>query len=223
MGVTMLLWRCPFCGRNDALRERRSWRGPRTLACTQCGGAWRLERVIGDDYYLEVMAGPVERMGQRASLAAWYREMKAGLKLEPISADGLALAPTEPLYLQATGIRLVVNVENPLLDGWVGPDPPRTPPATAPPRLAWRSLGRGRLYLTGERLAWRGRELALDFAWRHVNSVFWFLSTLGIMYGTLTYRFNMGQEHVLKWLTYAGLVAPSIRERYGHVVSVSYY
>lgn len=221
--MTMLLWRCPLCRQNDGLQEERPWLRLRGLRCQGCGAAWQVERVIGEGYYLRLVAGPAPRLGQRAPVAAWYREMKAGLNLDPLPNDSLPLAEGEALYLQAANVDLIVNAESPLLVRWLAPEAPTRPPGRGEPRLAWRTLGRGHLYLTDERLVWRDRKAAYDFWWRRVNSVFWFLSNLGIMYGTVTYRFNMRHEHVLKWLTYAGEIARLVRERHGHVVTVSYY
>jgi hypothetical protein len=76
--------------------------------------------------------------------------------------------------------------------------------------------------LTSHRLLWQGLPGELDFTWSLMTAVsIWMINTLGIRYGTAPYRFSLGQEIGLKWLTYAGTLALQAAERDGHVVTTS--
>lgn len=49
-----LLWRCPLCATNDALTQSpRPFRDD-LVRCRACRAEWRLRRVPGDDFYLEL-------------------------------------------------------------------------------------------------------------------------------------------------------------------------
>jgi hypothetical protein len=223
MAVDNLLWRCPLCGTDDALHQVHRWRRPPLVRCATCRAEWQLLREDGHDYDLQLVAGPAERVGACANVAAWYREMKAGLTLTARAAPDWVLAPGEELYLQAPAAGLIVNDENPLLAEWNTAEAPRSLAALGEASLRWCSLGPGRLAMSSERLLWRGRRHSCDWSWQRVTSVFWFMTSLGVLYEMAAYRFDMPREHVLKWLTYAGELAPRIRERYGHRYSVSFY
>jgi hypothetical protein len=221
--MTMLLWRCPICGTDDALEYTVRWFRPDHVHCSSCGAVWEVTRVIGDDYRLKVIAGDSAPIGLELPLAEWYDRMKAGFELAPIEDDSIALQANELLYVKGDQVPLIVRVGNPLLSAWEGRDAPMGPLAEElSPK--WDTVGVGQLYFTNERLIWQGEQGACDFWWERVNAAFtWFNEIFGIMYGTTTYRFQIPGQSVLKWLTYSGHLAKEIESASGHTIAVSHY
>lgn len=221
--MTMLLWRCPVCGTNDALKYEVRWFRPDYLSCSSCGTIWQVKRVIGDDYRLRVIASEAAPVGLELPLADWYDRMKASFELLPIEHDSTPLGPNEILYLEGEKVPLIVRVGNPLLSGWEGRDAPMGPLAEEL-TPEWDKVGVGRLLFTNERLIWEGEKTQCDFWWDRVNAAFtWFTEVFGIMYGTTTYRFRIPGQSVLKWLIYSGKLAKQIEADSGHSIAVSHY
>jgi hypothetical protein len=221
--MTMLLWRCPVCGTDDALDYRVRWFRPDHLHCSHCGALWEVRRVIGEDYRLRVVAGDTAPVGLELPLAEWYDRMKEGFRLEPLAVQLSQLGSDEVLYLQGVDVPLIVRTGNPLLTGWEGRQAPTGP---LPQELApqWDTVGVGRLLFTNQRLIWAGDQAACDFWWNQVNAVFtWFVEIFGIMYGTTTYRFEIPGQSILKWLTYSGFLAQDIEAATGRSITVSHY
>ena len=120
------------------------------------------------------------------------------------------------------GVELSSHRPNALLDGWTGREPPQAQPPGLRQLADWESIGEGRLLLTSHRLLWQGPPGELDFVWSSVRSVaLWLINTLGINYGTAPYRFSLGREVGMKWLTYAGTLALQAAERDGHTITVT--
>jgi 1-acyl-sn-glycerol-3-phosphate acyltransferase len=221
-GIPLLLWRCPVCHTNDALIHERPRFRPQTVGCQACGTRWEMRRVVGKDFRLKVVKGPLDLIGLDMALSTWYDEMKRDFQPSPIPATDVDLLLDEEVYLQVSGAALSPYRPNALFDGCTGREPPQ---AQLPGRRElgdWASIGEGRLLLTSHRLLWQGLPGELDFTWSLMTAVsIWMINTLGIRYGTAPYRFSLGQEIGLKWLTYAGTLALQAAERDGHVVTTS--
>jgi hypothetical protein len=221
--IPTLLWRCPLCHTDDALQHEGHWFRPDEVHCTRCGTVWEVHRVIGHDYLLRVIAGDSAHMGWQQPLAAWYDLMKAGLTLAPRPAPTLQLADGEEVYVQSRAAELLVEAQSPLRREWREGEAPTQRPGDIGLALMKR-CDRGCLWLTNERLIWKGARGTLDFSLRRLNSVHtevtWYL---GLLYGLCLYKFRFREESILKWLTYIGLVAQRIERVYQHRIAVSNY
>ena len=221
-GIPTLLWRCPACHTNDALIHQRPRFRPQTVICQACDTRWKMQRVMGKDFRLKVVEGPADWVGLDMALSTWYDEMKRDFQPSPVTVSGADLLPGEEVYLEVSSSSLSPYQPNALFDGWNGREPPQ---AQLPGRHElgdWVSIGEGRLLLTSHRLLWQGAPGELDFTWSSMTAVsIWMVNTLGIRYGTASYRFSLGQETGLKWLTYAGTLALQAAEREGHEVTVT--
>ncbi len=223
-GVALLLWRCPVCHTNDALVERRHLFGSHTVGCLACGTRWEMQRVIGKDFRLKVVEGPSELVGLDMALCCWYDEAKRDLEPAPITVEGVDLRPGEQVFLEAPKAQLRPSQPNPLSDGWSEHEAPQAQPRGQPPLAQWPVIGEGRLLLTSHRLLWQGEPQDLDFNWATTTSIsLWLFNTLGIRYGTAPYRFELGDEVGLKWLTYAALAARRVPRALDHELTVSPY
>ena len=222
--VGLLLWRCPVCHTNDALIPRRPLFRPQSVACLACGTQWEMRRVIGKDFRLKVTAGPPDLVGLEMALCAWYDEAKRDLNPAAVSVAGVDLLPGEEVYLEAPISKLRPSQPNPLFDGWGEREAPQAQPRGQPPLAQWPVIGEGRLLLTSHRLLWQGEPQDLDFMWGPTTSVsLWLFNTLGIRYGTAPYRFELGGEVGLKWLTYAAEAAMRVPRALDYEFTVSPY
>jgi len=171
---------------------------------------------------LRVVDGPAELVGLDMALSTWYDEMKRGFKPSPIPVTDMDLLPDEQVYLRAQEVVLVTYRSSALFNGWTGREPPQAELPGRPQLADWASVGEGRLFLTSHRLLWQGPQGELDFRWSSITAVYlWLINTLGIRYGTAPYRFSLGQEVGLKWLTYAGTLAQKAAAQEGHKVTTS--
>jgi hypothetical protein len=162
-GIALVLWRCPVCGTDDALVHERPWFGPPTVGCRACETGWKVRRLVGKDFRLEVVEGPADLVGLDMALSTWYDEMKRNFRPSPLSVSGVDLEPDEEVYLRADDVSLSPHRPNALFDGWTEREPPETQPS-GPPQLAdWPSIGGGPLLLTNRRLLWQGPQGELDF------------------------------------------------------------
>jgi hypothetical protein len=221
-GIPLLLWRCPICHTDDALVHQRPWFRTEILSCRACNTRWEIQRLIGKDFRLKVVAGPPDLVGLEMALSSWYDEMKKDFQPVPVPISGLALLPDEEVYLETGSVSLLVHQPSALLKNWPNREPPQAPLPGQPQLADWAKVGKGQLFLTSHRLLWRGPDRELDFKWSSITAVFlWFLKTIGIRYGTARYRFGLGQEVGLKWLTYAGTLAHQSAERDGHKIITS--
>jgi hypothetical protein len=221
--MTLLLWRCPLCGANDALRYVRRPLHRERVTCSACGAAWEVTRPPEQDFQLRVVAGPDASLGLALPLAEWYDRMKAGLHFQPLPAGSLQLVAGESLLLKGSGCRLFAREGNPILAGHPGPDAPLGPfeHETEP---NWSAIGPGTLYFTDRRLIWQADGRSYDFWWDQVLSAFaFFLEVFGIMYGTTIYRFQLPGDSSLKWVTYAGLQAEKLKAAGGRAIITSVY
>ena len=221
-GMTLVLWRCPVCGTDDALVHQRPWFGQRKVSCQACETRWKVNRVIGKDFRLEVVAGPPDLMGLNMALSTWYDQMMQGFEPSPVQVSGVDLSPDEEVYLEAHNVSLSPHRPNALFEERTGREPPKTQPPDRPQLGDWPSIGEGRLLLTNRRLHWSGPVGELDFRWSSVTAVYlWLINTLAVKYGSAPYRFSLEREVGLKWLTYASTMAQRAAEADGHAVTTS--
>lgn len=217
----MLLWRCPLCATDDALRQvERRFRADR-LFCTHCRTEWRVRRAPGDNFYLTLAVGQNDTLshGDERSLAAWYDLMKGTLRLERRHDPALALEPGEALYLASGAAELQAEATDPLFF-----------PAPAPRRrvdkrhVEGRSAGRGRLFLTDRRLVWLGEELPRTFPLARLNSAHAVMDLgLALMVERRLYTVYFLEESLLKWVTYLALVARQVWSKTGHRIETSHF
>ncbi|MBU0704540.1 MAG: hypothetical protein KKC18_11815 [Chloroflexi bacterium] len=223
-GIPLLLWRCPVCHTNDALIHQRPLFRRQTVGCQVCDTRWEIRHVPGKDFRLKVVEGASDLVGLDMALSAWYDEMKRDFQPSPIPVTDVDLLPDEEVYLEVSGVPLSPYRPNALFDGWTGREPPQTLSPGRRELADWDSIGKGRLLLTNHRLLWQGPQGELDFMWPLARDVsLWLLNTLAIMYGAAPYRFSLGQEVGLKWLTYAGTLALQAAKRDGHKVTTSVF
>ncbi len=221
-GIAQTLWRCPICQTDDALVHERPFLRPQIVRCQACAARWQVRRISGRDFRLILVNGPPDLVGLDMALSTWYECMAREFRLSPLSVSGVDLLPGEQVYLEACDVPLLPYRPNPLFDGWTGREPPKKQTAGRRELADWKSLGNGRLLITSHRLLWAGAERELDFNWASVTAVYnWALNSLGIRYGTMMYRFGLGQENGLKWLTHTGTVARQAADRDGHTISIS--
>jgi len=205
--IPTLLWRCPACRVDDALRHDTHWFKNHEVHCTCCGTVWGVQRVIGNDYLLTVVRGDPSTIGQQRPLAEWYEFMKAGVKLAAREAPSVCLEGGEEVYVQSGDAQLFVEADSPLFGSWDDEEAP------------WQRQGnlglyvmkrwdKGRLSLTNGRFIWAGSQRTLSFRFTRVNSAYTENVTFfGLFYRLRTYKVSFREESVLKWLTYTALAA----------------
>jgi hypothetical protein len=222
-GVVQLLWQCPVCRTNEALVHRRPRFGQETVFCQACGTRWEFCRQAGHDFRMKVVEGPPDVVGLDMALSTWYEEMKQNFKPKPIQVQNVDLLPGEEVYLEAHNVPLAPYRPNPLFDGWTGREPPSK--QTDWLKVAgWDTIGEGRVLVTSQRLLWQGAQGELDFMWSQVTAVSQYLiNTLALHYGSAKYRFNVGNELVLKWLHHMGELAKEAGAREGRKVGVTHH
>jgi hypothetical protein len=220
--ILLLLWRCPVCHTDDALIHERPRFRPQTLSCRACSTRWEIRRMVEKDFRLKVVDGPDDLVGLDMALSTWYDEMKAGFQPSPIPVPDVELLAGEELYLRADGVELLPYKPSALFDGWTGGEAPRAQPGGQSQSPDWASIGTGQLFLTNQRLFWKGPQGGLDFWWPSIRSVFqpW-QGVLGIVYGAALYRFALGHEVGRKWLTYAGTLTQEAAAQGGHKATIS--
>ncbi len=220
--IPLLLWRCPLCAVDDALLHvTRPLQADRVL-CRACGTVWHVRRVPGDDFYLRVIvAGRAGgHVGDERPLAAWYDALKATLCLRPCTDPALPLLPGETLYLASGTVDLEAESTDPLF----------FPHHSAPPRadkqaVTGAGVGCGRLFLTDQRLAWRGADgRAADFPLCRLNSAYAVMDIgVALLVELRLYMAYFREESLLKWVTHIGLVAPQVAEATGHRIVTSHW
>ncbi len=205
--IPVLLWRCPVCRTDDALRQTRGWWKPDRLWCAHCHVTWEVQRVFKGDYRLRVIGGDAAPHGEEAPLAEWYDRMQATLQLVPLHDPALDLEPGEFLWAQSK--RVMVFREVPISRD------------AATVYVRTERLGRGRLFLTSERLIWRGSRGQEALRFKNVKAV-WTLGggILGVeCEGSELYTIRFLEDSVLKWLSQVALVAKQFEATHGHRIS----
>jgi hypothetical protein len=218
--ITDLLWRCPLCATNDALAQQRHlFRSPQ-LRCRHCGATWQVRRVIGDDYWLKVIASPAapEQVGRDLPLAQWYARLKETVALAPTEDPAVTLAEGERLYLASRAVRLAAEADDPLFFGAAAAAAPRNRQ-----ELGSARVGSGRLFLTSRRLIWLGADgRQVDFALEKLNSAYaTFNVAMVLMVNMRLYSVRFTRESLLKWITYFAYVAKEIKAASGHLITTS--
>jgi hypothetical protein len=218
-----LLWRCPVCATNDALvQKRRLFRSSQVL-CTHCDVVWKVWRVVGDDYWLTVVANPSSEVeteidvGTELPLARWYARMKQTMALVPTRDASLLVGEGEQLYLASGDVSLIAEADDPLFFGGQG-DTRRDKQD-----VKGRLVGLGRFFLTSRRLVWRGEDdRTRDFPLERLNSIYaLFNAALVIMHEMRLYRARFLEESLLKWVTYFAYVAEEVEDATGHRITTS--
>jgi hypothetical protein len=227
-----LLWRCPLCTSNDALRHRSRFLQPDQVTCTICGAQWRVRRVLGDNYYLKITHpganGSAYPSGFELSITGWYDLMKQTVQLEALPEPPDLLEPGENLYLASGLATLWVEAEPE-----IRPDPGADLPVHS---AADALVGTGSLYLTNRRILWhqpaRAAEQPEDcpeyqtftYPLGQVNGIHTILNLgLFLVVGTQLFTLRFASESPLKWVTYMTLLAPRVRAECGHRIRTSHF
>ena len=219
--IPNLLWRCPLCATNDALKEDNGIFRPWRINCSHCKTLWQAKRVIGEDFQLQVLESPAHptEQGLNLPLAEWYDRMKATVSLEPIADPDVALEPGEHLFLASQQTSLLVDPQDPISKD-LGEN------SSAIDRYTQGIIvGVGRAFLTDQRFIWQGDEkLRYEFPLTKVNSAYIAADqTLVILYELRILDLRFKKESLLKWLTYFGHVGKIIQETHGHLITTSNY
>ena len=218
-----LLWRCPLCANNDALRHTQRWLWWEKMDCTVCGARWRVRRAVGDTYYLKIARPGAKRdiypPGFELPIAGWYDLMKETLRLEALPYPPHLLESGESLYLASKPATLWAETDEKIQPG----------------EDVARRIGTGCLLLTDRRILWRGfrpgserPEAGPDFEigpfpLRQVDGIHTFLNlALFLVVGQRVYTFRFAQESPLKWVTYASRLAPKVEAESGHRIRLSH-
>jgi hypothetical protein len=136
--------------------------------------------------------------------------MKAGLTLTPIQDQSIALEETEVLWAKSKRVKLLR--EAPL------------PRANVTQYVSHENLGPGQLFLTNQRLIWRGERRVEAFWLQQLQAVSTLVTRrLVVQYDAQTCQLHFAKESCLKWLTYIALAVKPIEEMYGHTIRVSNY
>ena len=224
LGVAQLLWQCPVCHTDESLLHLHPHLRSQTVTCQACGTRWELEPIPGHDFRLRVLEGGPDLEGLDMPLSDWYQYTKGSFRPTVTQVPGVQLRPGEQAHLARADVEFVPYRPNTLFDGWTGRQPPKAQPPGRHELADWDAIGKGQLILTSHRVIWQGPQGELDFDWESVTAVYlWMTSTLGIKYGSASYRFNLGNVVALKWLAYAGEMARRQAELDGHKVTISYY
>lgn len=221
-GVSGLLWRCPICFTNDSLFHRRPLFRTNTVKCQACETVWNLSAKAGNDFRMRIVAGQPEWIGLDMPLSTWYAKMKEDFRPVPIQTAGIDLMDDEEVYLEAAYANLEPHAPNELFSGWSEKEVPSSQPRGVQELGDWDSIGVGRLLLTNRKLLWKNEQRELDLFWPKTTAIHnWGINTLGIRYGSARYRFTLGSEAGIKWLSYAGAMAQKAAEQHGHKIVVA--
>ena len=239
--ISDLLWRCPLCENDDALVQRRRFLREPRIECQHCDTVWGVRRVVGDDYWMRVLASPAnsDEVGVDLPLAEWYARMKGTLKLaksahppveigyEHRRIQAFPLVPaggpiveawhSELSYLSSGRVELIAEADDPLFF------PEHGNSKQGERSVDSRLVGSGRLFLTNRRLIWRPEDgRGHDFLLERLNSVYaTYNAALILLYGMRLYRLEFPNESILKWLTYLALVAEEVKAETGQLITTS--
>jgi hypothetical protein len=241
-----LLWRCPLCSTNDALRQVKRLFSSQAVNCSHCGGKWLMRRKVGDDYYLRLVKvghnGSSHPSGVEFSVADWYGLMKQTVHLQALpDAQGL-LEVDEILYLlskptffwmeshqdhsETKHLRSIFEHGNILPETNLKDC---TKSKSSPAET-------GRFFLTNQRFIWQRVPDKSD-PWNfssdsdifslplnEVNGVYLLLNYgLTIVEGMKVYYLRFTNESPLKWITYVDMVSRQLNSLRGHPIHTSHY
>jgi hypothetical protein len=194
-----------------------------------------MRRVPGDNFYLKLVKGASGVGDDRLlapcgpGLAVGYAAMKRTVRLAPIHDSAALLQPGEVLYLASGPAQLQVEEDDPLFFPERGDEL-----STAEKReVGGVTVGRGRLFLTNRRLVWlgevsprvgRGSSAVVSFPLTRVNSVYAMMD-FGVVFliEMRLYAVYFLEESLLKWVTYAALVARQVLAETGHRITTSHF
>jgi hypothetical protein len=240
-----LLWRCPLCASNDALRHSQRWLYPEVLKCIACGAQWRVRRVVGENYYLKITHSGRSTTafppGVELSITAWYDLMKQTVHLEALPDPQNLLETGEELYLASNQATLRIEAQS----TYSRPDPihPKAAGVKIPssasltgPATESRQAGLGQMFLTNRRMIWRwspqtaktlipsADTLPFNLDLNQVDGIFAIFNLgLSIVAGMQLYYLRFAKESPLKWVTFVALIAPQVRIESGHRIQTSHY
>ena len=216
--IPLLLWRCPLCTANDALVHVERLFRPDLVRCRSCAARWRVRRVPGDNFYLELIEAD-RGAGDERTITAWYDAMKRTVRLVPIDDPAVSLETDETLYLASGMVELQAEESDPSFF-------PGAPDATRMDKreIEGRLVGRGRLFLTNQRLIWQGDGSHRCFPLSRVSSAYALLNYgLTLLVEMRLYTVYFLQESPLKWVTYLALVARQVQAETGHLIATSHF
>jgi hypothetical protein len=237
-----LLWRCPLCATNDALRHHLRWLRPDTVTCQACGARWRVRRAVGDNYYLRIIHPGNQRsehsLGDERSITAWYDVMKQTLNLVPVPKPLNLLEPMEELFL-FSGKTAAFNETQPRVIKQTHKNGSRSSGDLGSLNNdlpGGQLIGLGELFLTNQRILWRqlpGNSEPSPAA-EDIKQIIFPLSKVTLVYALLNlglavvlgmdqYVFRFINESPLKWVTYVALLAPQVQHTSGHRIQTSHY
>jgi hypothetical protein len=240
-----LLWRCPLCTSNDALRHSQRWLHREVVDCTACGAQWRVRRVVGDNFYLKIVrsGGYTTAFipGVELSITSWYDLMKQTVHLEALPEPPRLLEAGEQLYLASGQATLwaeaqpVSSMVAPLSSAVAEISP--LSGANVPGTKAEDGLvGLGQLFLTNQRIIWQPSSLTtkhpmpsadpqpFTFPLCQVNGIYAILNLgLSMVIGMRLYYLRFANESPLKWVTYVALLVSQVKADTGHHIRTSHY
>jgi hypothetical protein len=240
-----LLWRCPLCASNDALRHSQRWLRREVVNCTVCGAQWRVKRVVGDNFYLKIIhpgGNPTAYSpGFELSITAWYDLMKQTVHLKALPEPSSLLEVGEELYLASEQATLWAEAQ-PAFSRVDTLSPAAAeiipPPGADLPGIeaVGGQVGQGQLFLTNQRMIWLPSSVTAEhpkpsadpqpftFPLHQVNGIYAILNLgLAVVIGMRLYYLRFAHESPLKWVTYAALLAPQVQAESGHQILTSHY
>ena len=220
-----LLWRCPLCETDDAIRHTRRLLIADRVICCQCQACWQLRRIAGDTFYLKLVENPAGlgafKVGKEHPITTWYDAMKTGIQLQPIEDLGFQMKDGERLFVVSKRVELVAEETDERF--FVAPKGELLP--IAKNEIEGRPVGPGRLLLTSHRLVWQAMDepdrkflRVVSIPLKEINFASTFFG-LVLNVGFQLYMIYVPSESMLKWLTYLDLVAKHI----GHQIKISNY
>jgi hypothetical protein len=234
-----LLWRCPLCASNDAIRHSQRWLHLEVVDCSVCGAQWRVRRVVGDNHYLKIVrAGrnpTAYPPGTELSITAWYDLMKQTVHLEALPVLPKLLEAGERLYL-ASGQATLWPEAQPAFSRIHPFSPAGEIPSLSGAETVNGQASLGQLFFTNQRMIWQPSSMPathsnpsedprpFTFPLHQVNGIYAILNLgLSMVVGTRLYYLRFATESPLKWVTYVALLAPQIKAESGHQIRTSHF
>ncbi|MCX5886347.1 MAG: hypothetical protein NT096_10635 [Proteobacteria bacterium] len=216
--IPNLLWRCPLCHTVDALRHNGRWFGKERLWCSSCHAAWDVIRIIGGDTFsLRLLSPDIPGSEENLPISVWYERMKEHFTPQPLKDRSPLMKEDENLYLKGKSVKLVAQRDNTRFFQKKKKDEEMK-------KMVYpfmRTLGKGELLLTNQRLIWQRGENNFSLWFSDLDSVYIeVFHSLGLSCGTRIYKFKLHNDSYLKWLTYLAYLAP---QRAEHPISFSHY
>jgi 1-acyl-sn-glycerol-3-phosphate acyltransferase len=220
-GVANLLWRCPVCKTEGSiLHKRRLFGGEGKVRCRACDTHWKMKRIPMHDFRMIVEKGHPDMVGLDLPVTMWYDRATEGFEPEPITIAGVDLRTGEEVYLAIDDVEFSAYKPSPLFEGMTAGEAPAKVQRGARDYADFHPLGKGRMFVTSERLIWQGTGGDLYFEWTKLTAANMFMTTLIIRYGPAPYRFNLGQQLPLRIMNYVGPLAQAAADADGHELQI---